>query len=110
MYFSNISSYYNVIMPVLTIIVYQDNFGTRFETAEWIAYSVNDFEGLKVEECVFPSNDGQLLACWQCVELPSGCKAAVLVAGFDRSTDLFEQQGESMNGSGIKLFMPYVSL
>lgn len=37
-------------------------------------------------------------------------KVAVLVAGFDRSTDLFEQQGESILGFGIKLFMLYVSL
>ena len=37
-------------------------------------------------------------------------KAAVLVAGFNRSIDLFEQQGESIIGSGIKLFMPYVSV
>lgn len=200
--------FFLVLMPVLTVMVYGDNFGERFETAEWMAYSVSDFEGLKVEECTFPSNNGQLLAGYQyskenekikgvvvaahgfgggghntymdvadyftsngylvfaydatgndksegdSVEgLPQGVidldyalryvkqnheyqnlpvvlfghswgafsagsvlnchpdvKAAVLVAGFDRSTDLFEQQGESMIGSGIQLFMPYVSL
>ncbi len=197
-----------IVMPVLTVIVYHDNFGERFETAEWMAYSVSDFEGLKAEQCTFPSNNGQLLAGYQyskegqqikgvvvvahglgggghntymdvadyftsngylvfaydatgndksegdSVEgLPQGVidldyvlhyvkqvegykdlpimlfghswggysvgnvlnchpdvKAVVLVAGFDRSTDLFEQQGESMIGFGIKLFMPYVSL
>lgn len=200
--------FFLVLMPILTVIVYHDNFGERFETAEWMAYSVNDFENLKVTECTFPSNRGQLLAGYQyskenqdtkgvvvishgygggghntymniadyftsngylvfaydatgndksegdSVEgLPQGVidldfalrfvkqvgeyqalpivlfghswggysvgsvlnchadvKAAVLVAGFDRSTDLFEQQGESMVGFGIKLFMPYVSL
>ena len=198
-----------IVMPVLTIIIYNDNFGERFETSEWMAYSVSDFDGLKVTECSFPSNHGQILAGYQyskevqqpikgvvvlahglgggghntymdvadyfttngylvfaydatgndksegdSVEgLPQGVidldyalryvkqaneykdlpivlfghswggysvgnvlnchsdvKAAVLVAGFDRSTDLFEQQGESMIGFGIKLFMPYVSL
>ena len=198
-----------VVMPVLTVFIYNDNFGERFETAKWMAYSVSDFEGLKVEECSFESNNGQLLAGYQYYKegqepikgvvvlahglgggghntymdvadyfaangylvfaydatgndksegdsvegLPQGVidldyalryvkqadvykdlpivlfghswggysvgnvlnchpdvKAAVLVAGFDRSTDLFEQQGESMIGSGIKLFMPYVSL
>ncbi len=34
-----------VIMPVLTVMVYEDNFGERFETADWMAYSVSDFEG-----------------------------------------------------------------
>lgn len=203
-----IVAFFLVLMPVLTVIVYNDNFGERFETAEWMAYSVNDFEGLKVTECTFPSNNGQLLAGYHyskenqemkgvvvvahglgggghntymdiadyftsngylvfaydatgndksegdSVEgLPQGVidldfalryvkqvdeyknlpivlfghswggysvgnvlnchadvKAAVLVAGFDRSTDLFEQQGEAMIGSCIKLFMPYVSL
>ncbi len=203
-----IATFFLVIMPVLTVIVYNENFGKRFETAEWVAYSVSGFEGLKVTECTFPSNNGQLLAGYEYAKenqqvkgvvvlahgfgggghntymniadyftsngylvfaydatgndksegdsvggLPQGVidldfalryvkqadeyqnlpimlfghswggycvgnvlnchadvKAAVLVAGFDRSADLFEQEGESMIGSGIKLFIPYVSL
>lgn len=203
-----IGVFFLVLMPLATVAVYSDNFGDRFETAEWMAYSVEDFDGLKVAECAFQSNNGQSLAGYQyskesqqvngvvviahglgggghntymnvadyftsngylvfaydvtgndksegdSVEgLPQGLidldfalqyvkkaddyknlpivlfghswggysvgsvlnchkdvKAAVLVAGFDRSTELFEQQGESMIGSGIKLFMPYVSL
>ena len=54
--------FFLVIMPILTILVYEDNFGERFETADWMAYSVSDFEGLQVEECSFPSNENQLLA------------------------------------------------
>ncbi len=202
------AAFFLILMPVLTVIVYNDNFGERFETAEWMAYSVSDFEGLEVTECTFPSDNGQLLAGYQyskkdqqnkgvvviahgfgggghntymdvadyftsngylvfaydatgndksegdsveglpqgvidldfalryvkqadeyrdlpimlfghswggyCVGSVLNChadvKAAVLVAGFDSSADLFEQQGESMIGSGIKLFMPYVSL
>lgn len=197
-----------VLLPVLTILVYHDNFGGRFETADWMAYSVSDFEGLKVTECTFPSNGGQLLAGYHYNKenqqikgvvvlahgfgggghntymdiadyftsngylvfaydatgndksegdsvggLPQGVidldyalryvkqaeeyrdlpivlfghswggysvgavlnchpdvKAAVLVAGFDCSTELVEQWGESMAGPVIKLFMPYASL
>lgn len=197
-----------VIMPILTVSVYNDNFGKRFETAEWMSYSVSDFEGLQVEECTFPSNDGQLLTGYQYSKnnqeikgvvviahgfggggqntymdvadyfssngyhvfaydatgndksegeavggLPQGVidldyalryvkqadeyknlpimlfghswggysvgsvlncqpdvKAAVVVAGFDRSADLCESQGKSMVGYGIKLMMPYISL
>ena len=204
--------FFLVIMPILTILVYEDNFGERFETADWMAYSVSDFEGLQVEECSFPSNENQLLAgyCYSKAApdgtqppkgvvviahglggggqntymdladyftsngylvfaydvtgndksegssvkgLPQGVidldyalryvrqsdvyaglpivlfghswggysvgnvlncqpdvKAAVLAAGFDRSTELFEQQGASMVGSAIKPFMPYVAL
>lgn len=196
-----------IIMPLLTTAVYHDTFGGRFETAGWMAYSVDDFKGLQVTECTFPSNNGQLLAGYQyskehqpikgvvviahgfgggghntymdladyftsngylvfaydatgndksegaSVEgLPQGVidldyalryvkqadtykdlpivlfghswggysvgsilnchpdvKAAVLAAGFDRSMDLIEQQGTSMIGSGMKLFLPYFS-
>lgn len=200
--------FFLVLMPAMTVMVYQDNFGERFETAQWMAYSVNEFEGLEVTECTFPSSHGQLLAGYQYAKdnqdvkgvivlahglgggghntymdvadyftsngylvfaydgtgndksegdsvgglpqgiidldyalryvkeadayqgLPialfghswggysAGCvlnchpdvKAAVLVAGFDCSADLFEQQGETMAGPVIKFFMPYVSL
>lgn len=197
-----------VLIPVATIIIYNANFGGRFETARWAAYSVDDFDGLKVMENTFPSNNGQLLAGYHyskenqqikgvvvlahgfgggghntymniadyftsngylvfaydatgndksegsSVEgLPQGVidldyalryvknteeyqnlpivlfghswggysvgsvlnyhadvKAAVLVAGFNRSTDLIKQEGESMMGSAMKLFMPYFSV
>ncbi len=200
--------FFAVIMPAMTIMVYNDNFGSRFETADWMAYSVTDFDGLKVTECTFPSNDGQLLAGYQYAKdgqqvkgvvviahgfgggghntymdfadyfasngylvfaydatgndksegdsvggLPQGVidldyalryvkqseeyrglpillfghswgaycagsvlnchgdvRAAVLLAGFDRSVDLLEQQGETMAGPAIKLFLPYFTL
>lgn len=202
-----IAVFFLALMPVMSVIVYNDNFGKRYETAEWMAYSVRDFEGLKVTECTFPSNNGQLLAGYQYSKenqlvkgivviahglgggqntymdaadyftsngyfvfaydatgndnsegesvggLPQGIidldfalryvkqadqyqnlpivlfghswggysagsvlnchedvKAAVLVAGFDYSADLFKQQGEAIIGSGINLFMPYISL
>lgn len=190
------------------MIIYNDNFNVRFETAEWLKYSVSDFEGLKMEECTFASNNGQRLAGYKYSKdgqpikgvavlahgfgggghntymdvadyftsngylvfaydatgndksegeavggLPQGVidldyalryvkqaeeykdlpivlfghswggysvgnvlnrhpdvKAAVIVAGFDRSADLIQQQGESMVGAGIYLLMPYVSL
>ena len=205
---SILSAFFLIVLPVLTITIYQDNFGGRFETAEWMAYSVNDFDGLKVEECTFPSNDGQLLAGYKYSKenqqvkgvlvlahgfgggghnsymdvvdyftsngylvfaydatgndksegdsvkgLPQGVidldyalryakqddtykdlpivlfghswggysvgtvlnchpdvRAAVLVAGFNRSADLIEQKGEAVVGFGMKLMMPYVSL
>ena len=32
-----------MLLPRLTVLVYQDNFGKRFETAEWMAYSADYF-------------------------------------------------------------------
>lgn len=203
-----IAVFFLIVMPVMTLIVYHDNFGERYETAEWMAYSVSDFEGLRVEECSFTSNNGQLLAGYKysketkdikgvvviahglgggghntymdiadyftsdgylvfaydatgndrsegdSVEgLPQGVidldyalryvkqadeykelpimlfghswggysvgnvlnrhpdvKAAVIVSGFDRSSDMIESQGREILGPAIKIFLPYVSL
>lgn len=203
-----IAVFFLIVMPVMTLLVYHDNFGERYETAEWMAYSVSDFEGLRVEECSFTSNNGQLLAGYKyskeakdikgvvviahglgggghntymdiadyftsdgylvfaydatgndrsegdSVEgLPQGVidldyalryvkqaneykelpimlfghswggysvgnvlnrhpdvKAAVIVSGFDRSSDMIESQGREILGPAIKIFLPYVSL
>lgn len=202
-----VAAFFLVLMPVATIIVNGAYFGNRMETVDWMTYSVDDFEGLNVTECVFPSNNGQSLAGYRysrdnqktngvvviahglgaghntymdvanyftsngylvfaydvtgndksegdSIEgLPQGVidldyalqyvkaadeykdlpivlfghswggysvgsvlnchkdvEAAVLVAGFDRSIELFEQQGEDIAGPVIKLFVPYFSL
>lgn len=69
-----------VVMPVLTVIIYNDNFGERYETAEWMAYSVDEFEGLKVKECTFPSNNGQMLAGYQYYKEDQHCEGVVVLA------------------------------
>lgn len=197
-----------IIMPIISVNIYNSNFGERFETPRWMAFSLNNFKGLKVQECTFKSNKGQLLAGYHYYKenqqikgvivlahglgdgghntymdiagyftsngyfvfaydatgndksegnsvegLPQGVidldyalryvkdtdeyknlpimlfghswggysagnvlnchpdvKAAVIVAGFDNSASLFEQQGEAIAGPVIKLFMPYISL
>lgn len=203
-----IVGFFLVIMPVMTIFVYEEQFGKRFETPEWVAYSVSEFNGLQREESTFASRSGHLLAGYhykrenqqkkgvvviahglgggghnsymdladyftshgylvfsydatgndksegdsvrglpqgvmdlddalryvkqtdEYRNLPivlfghswgaysAGCvlrehpdvKAAVLLAGFNRSIDLFEQEGKTMIGAAIKWFLPYVSL
>ena len=54
-----------IVMPVLSVIMYNLNFGSRFETPMWLTRSVSDFEGLEMKECKFPSNNGQMLAGYQ---------------------------------------------
>lgn len=203
-----LATFFLIVMPVLTVAVYQSNFGGRYETAEWIFYTADEFEDLEVSECTFPSNNGQLLAGYKYSKenqqikgvvviahglgsggqntymdtadyfasngylvfaydatgndksegdslggLPQGVidldyalryvseteeykdlpvvlyghswggysvgnvlgfhpdvSAAVIVAGFNRSGDLFEHYGETVIGAGIQLFMPYVSI
>lgn len=72
--------FFIVLLPVLTVLVYHDNFGKRFETADWMAYSVGDFEELKVAECTFPSNDGQVLAGYHYNKENQQIKGVVVLA------------------------------
>ncbi len=51
-----------VIMPVVTVIVYESIFHRRYEQVSWMEYEVTEFEGLQVEETSFPSDEGQTLA------------------------------------------------
>ncbi len=37
-------------------------------------------------------------------------RAVVMVAGFNQSTDIIEEEGQRIMGSGMKLLMPYISL
>lgn len=51
------------VLPFLgCILIYEDNFNQRFETGDFSRRLVSEFQGLEVEECTFPSRDGQLLA------------------------------------------------
>lgn len=194
-------------MPLVTVLIYNENFSQRYSTAEWLAYSVSEFDGLEVEQAQFPSNKGQQLMGYHYSKPNQAAKgvlvlshglgggghnsymhlvdyfashgylvfaydatgndlsegpsveglpqavadldhalryvkrseqyqalpivllghswggyaaggvlnyhpdvcAVALFAGFNSSTGLFEQQGRSLMGSGIKLFMPYVA-
>lgn len=72
--------FFLVIMPVMSVSVYQGNFGTRFETVDWAAFSPDDFDGLKVTECTFESNDGQQLAGYQYTKDDLQARGVVVLA------------------------------
>ena len=72
--------FFLVIMPVMSVSVYQGNFGTRFETVDWAALSPDDFDGLKVTECTFESKDGQQLAGYQYTKDDLQARGVVVLA------------------------------
>lgn len=63
-----------------SILIYESNFGERFETAQWLAYEPEDFEGLQMEQCYFPSNDGQMLAGYRYSKEDQEVKGLVVLA------------------------------
>ncbi len=53
--------FFLLVMPWISRTVYEENFGERYETQDWMAYSVSDFPGLQMEEDAFASRQGQML-------------------------------------------------
>jgi len=50
------------ILPFgVSYFIYQDNFSNRFETGDWLIQDLEDYEGLKLEEVDFKSNNDQNL-------------------------------------------------
>ncbi|MBQ3029665.1 MAG: alpha/beta fold hydrolase, partial [Agathobacter sp.] len=51
-----------VILPIITMTIYNKTFGERCEERRYESYRVENFEGLEVEECTIIANKGQRLA------------------------------------------------
>lgn len=63
-----------------SVMIYEANFGGRYETAGWLAYEASDFEGLQLEQRYFPSNDGQMLAGYRYSKVEQDVKGLVVLA------------------------------
>ncbi len=51
-----------VILPIITMTIYNKTFGERCEERRYESYRAENFEGLEVEECTIIGNKGQRLA------------------------------------------------
>ena len=51
-----------VVFPIVTIVIYNGEFGHRYEERRYESYRVENFEGLQVEHCSIVANKGHKLA------------------------------------------------
>ena len=51
-----------VVFPVITMAIYNGEFGHRYEERRYESYQVEDFDGLQVERCSIIANKGHRLA------------------------------------------------
>ena len=51
-----------VILPIVTMVIYNKTFGERCEERRYESYRVENFEGLEVEKCTITANKGHKLA------------------------------------------------
>ena len=54
--------FFFIVFPAITIIVYNGEFGHRYEERRYESYRVENFEGLQVEHCSIIANKGHRLA------------------------------------------------
>lgn len=70
-----------LIIPFgLSVMIYEDNFGERFETYAPMARSKDEFAGLKVHRYTFPSNNGQLLVGYKYYRSIEDSKGVVVIS------------------------------
>lgn len=51
-----------IIVPFgISMMIYQGNFGSRYETISWMSRSIDEFKALKAQKYTFESNNGQML-------------------------------------------------
>ena len=51
-----------VVFPIITIVIYNGEFGHRYEERRYESYRVENFKGLQVEQCSIIANKGHRLA------------------------------------------------
>ena len=51
-----------VVFPIVTIVIYNGEFGHRYEERRYESYRVENFKGLQVERCSIVANKGHRLA------------------------------------------------
>ena len=85
-----------LVMPVTSAIVYEAIFSTRYETAEWMKFSVEDFEGLLLERSDFEADRGVTLAgyCYSKADTAEPRGVVVISHG--------------MGGGGHNQYLPFV--
>lgn len=87
--------FFLLVMPWISRTVYEENFGERYETQDWLAYSVSDFPGLQVEEDAFASRQGQMLRGYHYTkdgQTPKGRATVIALFLRDKNTKLYNKK------------------
>jgi hypothetical protein len=70
-----------VITPLgLCYMIYQDNFGNRYETISWMARSLDEFNGLRSQRYTFESDNEQQLVGYKYYKETNNVKGVVVIA------------------------------
>ena len=84
-----------ILIPILTVIVYESVFGARYETAPYLEFSVEEFEGLCVNRSDFSEENGTQIAGYKYYREGQDAKGVVIVA-------------HGLGGGGHNSYMPFI--
>lgn len=69
------------IIPIgISALIYEDNFGSRYEKYSPMARNIDEFEGLNSKRYTFSSNDGQMLVGYEYFRELENTKGVVVIA------------------------------
>ena len=68
-----------VVFPIITLVIYNGEFGHRYEERRYESYRVENFKGLQVERCSIVANKGHRLAGYKYSKEGKCPKALVVV-------------------------------
>lgn len=68
-----------VVLPIVTIVIYNGEFGHRYEERRYESYRVENFKGLQVEHCSIVANKGHRLAGYKYSRAGQNPKAVVVL-------------------------------
>lgn len=83
-----------IIIPVSVVIVYESIFGVRYETEEWMKFSLEEYEGLISERSDFKS-DYVTLAGYKYYKINQEVNGLVVIA-------------HGLGGGGHNIFIPFI--
>ena len=89
-----ILGFFLIHMPLTTPIAYEAFFLSRYETPDWLEYSLSDFDGLMMERSDFSSGKNTL-AGYKYSSGSNNAKGVVVIA-------------HGMGGGGHNQFLPYI--
>lgn len=90
-------SFFLIINPIASVIVYESIFSSRYETAEWTKFYLSDFPGLAAELCEITTDDETALAGYHYsrAEGKSAPQGLVVIS-------------HGLGGGGHNAYMPFI--
>lgn len=92
-------------LSIGSVVLYDSNFNEHLETPVWLAFEPEDFEGLRMERCYFPSNDQQMLVGYRYSKTEQDIKGLVVIShGLGAGQNQYMNVADYFTSNGYLVF------